>query len=186
MHSAISIEQGVAYLQQGKVIAYPTEAVFGLGCDPANASALQQILDLKQRPWHKGLILIASAVEQLLPFLDLTSIPTTRWETILASWPGPYTWVFPASAEVLPLVKGQFASIAVRVTAHPIASALCHQFGRPIISTSANLAEQAPCKTTIEVFQQFDRKIVGVVAGEVGTALQPTTIQDALTGKIYR
>ncbi len=182
----LSIDEGVTYLQQGSIIAYPTEAVFGLGCAPDNDSALDYLLALKQRDVRKGLILIASHVEQLLPYLDLSQVKQERWQMILQQWPGPYTWVIPASPLVSSRIKGQFTSVAVRVTAHPVASQLCQAFGKPIVSTSANIAMQAPLKDGVAVYRQFGEKIAGIVTGSIGADAQPTIICDALTEEIYR
>ncbi|MBN9289266.1 MAG: hypothetical protein BGO43_12995 [Gammaproteobacteria bacterium 39-13] len=182
----LSLEQSVAYLQQQKVIAYPTEAIFGLGCCPLSLSAIEALISLKQRDSAKGFILIASDIQQVLPYIDCNKISLTQWEKIQTSWPGPYTWVFPATTKVLPLIKGQHSSVAVRVTAHPEAKALCETFGGAIVSTSANVASSTPFRKGQDVFNYFGDKIAGVLAGEVGGVLNPTTIQDALTGEVYR
>lgn len=184
--SYLSIAEAVHFLLQGKTIAYPTEAVFGLGCLPDNSTALEALLNLKQRDRQKGLILIANSIEPLLPYIDFSSIPPQQWEKIQRSWPGPYTWVFPATHRVLSQVRGQFDSVAVRVTAHPVASALAERLGGPLVSTSANLSFSPPYKKAEEVLLNFAGKIAGVVDGALGLDLQPTTIVDALTGRIYR
>lgn len=185
MHS-ISIIEGSEFLKQGKVIAYPTEAVFGFGCCPHNEKALEYLLKIKQRSPKKGLIVIASEVHQLLPLLDLSVISSQRWKEILKVWPGAYTFVFPASDKVHSLVRGEHASVAVRVTAHPIASQLCETFGGAIVSTSANEASLPPFKNAHEIYHHFGEKIAGIVCGEVGNALSVTPIHDAITGHIYR
>lgn len=184
--NSLSLAQGIKYLQQGKIIAYPTEAVYGLGCLPEDPLVLDALLRLKQRDPHKGLILIAHTLEFILPYIDLSNIAIERWERIKRSWPGPHTWVFPATDRVLPQIRGQYETVAVRITAHPVASALAHGLQGALVSTSANLSTQGPCRSESEVWQQFEGKIAGVVKGELGSNLNPTTIQDALTGIIYR
>ena len=109
-------------LRQGGVIAYPTEAVWGLGCDPANPSALQRILELKQRYPDKGLILVAANPEQFAPLLALLS-PLQR-ATLAGSWPGPTTWLVPHHGLVHPLVCGRFTSVALRVSGHPLVASI--------------------------------------------------------------
>ena len=132
------IDFAVKCLKQGKVIAYPTEAVYGLGCDPDNVDAVSRILQIKHRALDKGFILIASSWEQIQPLvMYLTPDLLTR---VFATWPGPITWLFPASKQVPAWIRGNHDSVAVRVTAHPIARALCEQFGGPLISTSCNIA----------------------------------------------
>ena len=82
-------------LKNGDVIAYPTEAVFGLGCDPNSEAAVLTLLKLKQRSIDKGLILIASHYQQLLPYIDDSSLNKEQKQLAFTSWPGPVTWIFP-------------------------------------------------------------------------------------------
>lgn len=186
MSADLLIDQAVTCLKQGKIIAYPTEAVFGLGCDPHNLQALEQLLQLKQRSAHKGFILIASHIEQLLPYLALEELPSGRWNEIIAQWPGPYTWICPAKSAVSPLLRGDHATLAVRVTAHPVAKALCEQFEGAIVSTSANLSTQMALRTSTDVIQLFGAQIAGVVVGELGGSHNPTSIRHAITGELLR
>ncbi len=185
MTKLLSVAQGVAALKKGQIIAYPTEAVFGLGCCPQNNDALGALVKLKERSTQKGMIIIASRFEQLLPYIDLQSVPLENLKQIEQSWPGPFTWVFPASKDLNSLVTGQFTTVAVRVTAHPEARALSEAFGA-FISTSANISSNEPLKKDHEVAALFQDAIAGVVQGEVGALSKPTTIIDAITGKVYR
>ena len=172
-------------LQQEEVIAYPTEAVFGLGCDPDSEKAVNALLALKQRPWQKGLILIAANYEQLKPYVDDAALTDSQRETIFSVWPGPVTWVIPARPETPRWLTGSFDSLAVRVSDHPLVQQLCSQYGKPLVSTSANLSGQEPCRTTEEVRMQFGSSLP-VLAGLVGGRLNPSEIRDALTGKQFR
>jgi len=173
-------------LHQGNIIAYPTEAVYGLGCDPLNEVAVLRLLELKKRAMRKGLILIAAQVEQLESYIDTTQIVPEHMRQILTNWPGPFTWVFPATPKVPPWVRGEHTTVAVRVTAHPLAHALCAQFGRPLISTSANLADQAPAKTKEEVETLFPQGISLIMEGSLGGLANPTEIRDARSGELIR
>ncbi|TQE50856.1 Sua5/YciO/YrdC/YwlC family protein, partial [Leptospira borgpetersenii] len=110
--------------------------------------AIQKILDLKQRPAHKGLILIAANIEQLKNYADFSSLNSEQLDKIKTTWPGPFTWVVPVQPSLSKLVSGDFDSIAVRVTQHPVVQTLCAAFGKPIISTSANLSGQDACTTS--------------------------------------
>ncbi|MFJ1227893.1 L-threonylcarbamoyladenylate synthase type 1 TsaC [Yersinia proxima] len=172
-------------LQQEEVIAYPTEAVFGLGCDPDSEKAVNALLALKQRPWQKGLILIAANYEQLKPYIDDAALTDSQRETIFSVWPGPVTWVIPARPETPCWLTGSFDSLAVRVSDHPLVQQLCSQYGKPLVSTSANLSGQEPCRTTEEVRIQFGSSLP-MLAGLVGGRLNPSEIRDALTGKQFR
>lgn len=172
-------------LEQQRVIAYPTEAVFGLGCDPDSETAVEALLALKHRPREKGLILIADNFQQLLPYIDETALSHGQLQTILAAWPGPVTWVMPAKATTPNWLTGQYSSLAVRVTDHPLVKELCRQFGKPLVSTSANLNGQPPCRLADEVKQQFGHDFP-VLAGNVGGRENPSEIKDALTGHLIR
>lgn len=172
-------------LKNEKVVAYPTEAVFGLGCDPDSELAVHALLDLKQRQWEKGLILIAANYEQLLPYVDDVKLSGERREEVFSYWPGPVTWVMPAKATTPQWLRGRFSTIAVRVSDHPLVQTLCLQFGKPLVSTSANLSGLEPCRTAQEVRLQFGDAFP-VVDAEVGGRLNPSEIRDALTGELFR
>lgn len=172
-------------LRQEEVIAYPTEAVFGLGCDPDSEKAVNALLALKQRPWQKGLILIAANYEQLKPYVDDSALSDSQRETIFSCWPGAVTWVIPAHTETPRWLTGSFDSLAVRVSDHPLVQQLCLQYGKPLVSTSANLSGHEPCRTDEEVRIQFGPSLP-VLPGKVGGRLNPSEIRDALTGKQFR
>lgn len=178
------IDLAVDYLKQGKIIAHPTEAVFGLGCDPDNIDAVTRILQIKHRALDKGFILIAASFEQIEPLV--TYIQPELLTRVFATWPGSTTWLFPASTQVPFWIRGNHYSVAVRVTAHPIAKALCEQFGRPIISTSCNKSGDPPARD-IQTIQLTLSEIVDcVIDGPLGGRNRPTEIRDALTGEMVR
>ncbi len=178
------LKQAVRYLIAGGIIAYPTEAVYGLGCDPFNEKAVARLLALKQRSWQKGLILIAAHYGQLAPFLEpLTPVLENR---VFASWPGAVTWLLPAKPEVSPWLCGQSSQLAVRVTAHPQAAALCQQWGGALVSTSANVSRRPAAKTALKVRCIFAQTLDYIVPGRVGERQRPSEIRDALTNTILR
>lgn len=183
---ATAINTAVKALNNKQVIAYPTEAVFGLGCDPLNEEAVQNLLEIKARPIEKGLILIAADLHQLTKFVDLEKLTSEQLAKIKATWPGPVTWVMPAKPSVPKWLTGQFDSIAVRVSDHPTVIELCNAFGRPITSTSANLTGLDPCITAEEVTLQLGHLLGYIVEESVGKLAEPTTIRDAITGITYR
>jgi L-threonylcarbamoyladenylate synthase len=183
----LQIKQAIKALQQGGVIAYPTEAVYGLGCDPGNISAIKKILALKQREKAKGLILVAANFDQLKPYLQ--SLNKNIEDKILASWrhdSKPVTWLIPAKESVSVYLKGQFDTLAVRVSHHPVVKELCLAFSGAIVSTSANYANQAAARTADEVKNIFDNKLDVIVDGETNHQSSPSEIRDALTDKIIR
>lgn len=172
-------------LNQQQVIAYPTEAVFGLGCDPDSELAVEELLRLKRRPREKGLILIADNYQQLLPYIDDSALTDEQRATIFSQWPGPVTWVMPAKATTPSWLTGQFSTLAVRVTDHPLVKELCSRFSKPLVSTSANLSGLEPCRFAEEVKQQFGDEFP-VLEGNVGGRQNPSEIKDALTGHLFR
>ncbi|MCP3665773.1 MAG: threonylcarbamoyl-AMP synthase [Gammaproteobacteria bacterium] len=178
------LRETVRRLRLGGIIAYPTEAVYGLGCHPLDPIAINRLLSLKQRPSDKGLILIASDIEQLTPYID--PLPEAQMATVTASWPGPHTWLLPA-AHLLPhWLTGGRQTLAVRVTAHPQAAALCHQLGSPLISTSANPSSLPPARSPLKVQHYFGNQLDGIIHGTLGNSDRPTTIHDAFSGHLIR
>jgi len=186
MTDILSPHQAATALNQGGVIAYPTEGVWGLGCDPLNQAAVMRLLDIKQRPLDKGLILIAAHLDQLKPLLDLAALPTDRLAAVLATWPGPHTWIMPAHPSAPRWITGTHDSIAVRISAHPVVIALCDAFGGALVSTSANPAGAWPAKTVDAFDPALLAQIDGIVEGEVGGLERPTPIRDARDGSALR
>ena len=184
MRITTQLEEAVAMLKAGGLIAYPTESVFGLGCDPRNEAAVQRLLQLKQRPAHKGLILIAAQLEQLTEYiLPLNAELLAR---ILPTWPGPYTWLVPVREQVSPLLRGTHPSLAVRLSAHPTCRALCQQFAHPIVSTSANPATQAPARDLERLTDYFADQIDLILNLPLGQQAHPSEIRDAVTSQLIR
>lgn len=183
-HGRWHLRQAVHCLAAGGLLAYPTEAVYGLGCDPLNPDAVMGLLALKQRPMAKGLIVVASHWEQLSPFvLPLTARQQQR---MLADWPGPVTWVVPCHPDTPQWLRGDHDSLAVRVSAHETVTALCAAWGGPLVSTSANLSGRPPCRSALAVRRQFGAQIDYVLPGPLGDRARPTRIHDARSGRVLR
>ena len=181
----IDVSEAATVVNNGGIIAYPTEAVWGLGCDPRNSEAVHRILALKQRSVDKGVILVGSTSAQFAPLLEPLS-PEQK-ATLNAAWPGPHTWLVPDPECWAPAwVKGQFDTVAVRVSAHPVVVALCRAVGYPIVSTSANLAGQAPLLTAESVQEKFGAMLDAIVQGATGEQKMPSRIQDLRSGKLMR
>ena len=170
----------------GGIIAYPTEAVFGLGCDPDNIGAIEKLLCLKNRSAEKGLILLAANYSQLLPYIDDDKIPQDKRFTVLSRWPDGITQVVPKNKNCHSLLTGKFNTIAVRITSQPDVVALCNSVNKPIVSTSANLSGEAPAKTWQAISNQLIDKIDFIIKGQTLGYNQPSTIIDALTGEQFR
>ncbi len=178
------IRLAVRTLASAGVVAYPTEAVYGLGCDPNNRCAVRRLLAIKRRPAGKGLILIASDYAQLAPFIQ--HLDGTRMAEILATWPGPSTWLLPARATTPGWLTGDHRTLAVRVTAHPLAAALCRAWGGALVSTSANVSNRRPARTALTLRKRLRRRPDLILVGACGTLARPTAIRDGATGRVVR
>ncbi|MFC3550629.1 Sua5/YciO/YrdC/YwlC family protein [Lysobacter cavernae] len=183
---SLSIADSAAALRRGAVIAYPTEAVWGLGCDPFDEVAVMRLLAIKQRPVAKGMILIAGALAQFDGLLDWAALPGERRDAVLASWPGPHTWIVPVTPRVPRWITGDHDGVAVRVSDHPTVVALCAAFGAVLVSTSANLGGEPPAYARAALDPQLLARIDGVCLGETGGRTAPSTIRDARSGAQLR
>lgn len=180
-----AIKRAAAEIKRGGVVAYPTEAVWGLGCLPTDESAVGKLLLLKRRDVEKGLIVIAGSIEQVDEFLSPLS--QRQKKTLLDSWPGPYTWLIPDDNRIASeLVRGQYSSVAIRVSAHPTVVALCAAVGGPIISTSANPQGCQPARQLWQVKRYFGDQLDAIVPGQVNPAAKPSEIRDLVTGNLVR
>lgn len=180
----LDTDTAAEHLRAGHIIAYPTEAVYGLGCDPANESAIRALLALKGRRESAGFVLIASDFSQLQPWIPRLDPSLT--ERAMQTWPGPVTWLFPRAAGVPDYVAGDHETIALRITAHAPSRALCEAFGSALISSSANLTATPPARSPAEVTAYFGDQISGTLEGSLGGATNPSEIRDLVTGKIIR
>lgn len=171
-------------LWEGGVIAYPTEAVFGLGCDPGNSTAVTRILALKQRSVRLGLIVVASDIGQLHDLL--APLHPEVEARMRASWPGPQTWLAPAAKHCPGWLTGEHETLAVRVSAHPVVKALCQVANMAIVSTSANRSGRSPAKTALACRARFGNSLDLVVPGATGHQRRATSIRSALTGETIR
>ena len=184
MASSFQIREAARVLQSGGLVAYPTEAVYGLGCDPLNPQAVERLLQLKQRAWQKGLILVAADIDQLSPFIS--PIEPVYQSRLDASWPGPNTWLVTASSSCPEWIRGSHQTVAVRVSAHPLIIELCHSFGGAIVSTSANLAGKNPAKRPLDVLRGLGGKVDYCLHAALGDGQRPTVIRDLISNEIIR
>jgi L-threonylcarbamoyladenylate synthase len=184
MHD-VRLQQAVRCLWAGGVIAYPTEAVWGLGCDPWQEAAVCRLLQIKGRPREKGMILVAADMGQIAPLLQ--SLTPGQFAKLRLNWPGPVTWLLPDPGQWVPdWVRGEHRSVAVRVSAHPLVQRLCSAFGGPLISTSANLAGRQPARSRLQLQVQLGGELDAIVPGALGGRLQPSAIRDLISGQQLR
>ena len=176
--------QAADAIRSGGVIIYPTEGVYGLGCDPKNPNAVERLLAIKKRNPDKGFILIASTLEMLSEFV--AELPDTARKKVIESWPGPVTWILPATDSVPTFLTGNRDTLAVRVSAHPFVVDLCNTLGHAIVSTSANISGQPPAETQEELKALFFGTVDYITPLEPGDLDRPTPIFDARTGEQLR
>ena len=178
------VDGAAALLRDGGVLAYPTEGVYGLGCDPDNRAAFEKIFAMKRRPPEQGVLLIAASFEQVQPWIG--DAPEAALARARAIWPGAHTFIFPRSARVPEWIAGGHAGIALRVTAHAPSAALCRAFGGPIVSTSANRHGEPPARSAADIRAIFGDEPDGVLDAPLGGLDKPTPITDAVSGAIIR
>lgn len=181
-----AVARAAAALHCGGVVAYPTEAVYGLGCDPYDHTAFERLFALKQRPPTQGVLLIGADFAQVAPWIDLAAVSSSVLDTVQASWPGPHTWILPRRADTPAWIAGAHPGIALRVTAHAPAAALCRAFGAALVSTSANPHGRPPARDVATLRTYFGTALDAVVDAPVGASTRPTSIRDALSGAIIR
>ena len=178
------IQCAAQVLWAGGLVAYPTEAVWGLGCDPHNDIAVERLLALKQRPSDKGLILVAASMSQFEWLLgDLSPAQRSRLQL---SWPGSTTWLVPHLGRVPRWISGQYDSVALRVSDHPVVVALTQAFGGPIVSTSANASGCQPALEQHQLRRFFGAELDYLVPGRLGGQSRPSMIRDLTSDAIIR
>ena len=176
---SFSIHKAGRIIRNGGIVTCPTEGVFGLSCLPGDMHAIERVLTIKQRDPSQGLILIAANTTQLRPWID------TKQE-IPCDPMNPVTWIVPASAAVPPWISGRHAGIAVRISSHPVASALCTAADSALVSTSANISGRAPAANAYVLRRQFGDLVDYVVPGRCGTASGSSEIRDLTSNKTLR
>ena len=172
-----------AHIARGGLIAYPTESCYGLGCDPRNRRAVRRLLRLKGRPQHKGLILIASHFKQLASYLQ--PLTAQQQEELRSGGAQAVTFLMPARPDCPRWLRGSYDTLAVRITAHPGAAALCNALHMALVSTSANRGGAKPARTHVDCLRRFGGRAL-VLPGQVGKRRRPSTIRDWTSGKIVR
>ena len=179
----LSLEAAAEQLQQGQLIAYPTEAVWGLGCDPFHQQAVERLLEIKKRPVEKGLILLVPEISMLAEYLQ----PLTEQQLQTVSKPRDYpvTWLVPVNDKMPKWVCGQFDTVAIRISQHPLIQQLFKYWHRPLVSSSANYAGDPAAKTLEQAYQYFADDIHYVDGQTLGFD-SPSKIIDLVSGKIIR
>ena len=184
MKGSIDFTVAEAHLKKGGIIAYPTEGVWGLGCDPYNEVSVKTILAIKDREIDKGLVLVAANLGQI-KFL-IKPLSQSARDLLEASCPGPDTWLIPDTDQAIPSwIKGKFDTVAIRVSKHPLVKSLCERVGL-LVSTSANPSGREPALSQEQVELYFEKEKLIIVPGELGGQRKPSRIRDLLSQIVVR
>ncbi|ARN74051.1 Sua5/YciO/YrdC/YwlC family protein [Oceanicoccus sagamiensis] len=184
-NGSTNLRRAADTVQAGGVIAYPTETVWGFGCDPDNANAVKRLLALKQRPVEKGLILLAASPLQFAPYLE--GLDDSLISKFSQPAPSPITWLVPDNGRAKACVKGDFDSVALRVSTSKLVVDLCHLVGGPIVSTSANATGQPTCEGAEQIRRYFgDAGPDFILPGELNPNTKPSEIRDLISDKVIR
>ncbi|MFV2059594.1 MAG: L-threonylcarbamoyladenylate synthase [Gammaproteobacteria bacterium] len=178
------IKKAIQIINHGGVISYPTESVFGLGCDPLDQEAVLYLLQLKRRSLAKGLLLVAQNVSQLEPYIDINDTLTIN--KLKQHTDKPVTWIVPCKQSTPFWLTGEHQSIAVRISRHPIVQQLCLQFNGAIVSTSANITGQSSARKSWVVRKSFGKTLDYYVPGELGAFKTESEIRNSITGEVVR
>lgn len=184
-----SLAHAAEVIRSGGVVAYPTEACFGLGCDPRNVAAVRRILRIKRRSPAKGLIVVADRLSRLRPYVDFSAAGRPGphgFNSWLDSWPGRHTWLLPAGKHASRWLRGGHRTLAVRVTAHRDAAGLCRLARTAVVSTSANRAGRRMLRDARAVWREFGDQVDVIVDGRIGNANAPSIIRHFATGEVVR
>ncbi|MFC3851613.1 L-threonylcarbamoyladenylate synthase [Salinispirillum marinum] len=168
----------------GQLLAYPTEAVWGLGCDPFNEDAVRRLQAVKNRSAGKGLILAAGTWAQLEPVL--AHLSEDEKKPLYETWPGPVTWLIPHPPSMPQWIMGNNDSVAVRLSAHPGVQRLTKELDSLVVSTSANHSGKEPARNALQIRRWFGRHVPVVIPGALGGQSKPSSIFDLRTGRQLR
>lgn len=174
----VDLSQAVELLEQGKILAYPTETVYGLGCDATCEKAIERLFQIKGRSAEKAISVLIPELESLPQYVE--EVPSSAKALIDQYWPGPLTLILRAKKDFFPeaLLAGS-GKIALRLSSHPVAQALCRNFKRPITTTSANLSGQPAALTPQEIEKALAGSLDGILSGGVLPPSPGSTIVDA-------
>ncbi|MFU8831000.1 MAG: L-threonylcarbamoyladenylate synthase [Wenzhouxiangella sp.] len=179
-----TIQQAIETLNRGGVIAYPTEAVYGLGCRADDRAATERICALKDRSVDQGVIVLIRDLAQLGNWIE--PLDGQQQARLNQTWPGPVTWLLPVTSECPDWLRGRHSSLAVRLSEHPICQQLVGALKTPLVSTSANPSGKPPARSATEVQTLFGDTIDAIVDAPLGEADKPSTIFDLRTGQQLR
>ena len=148
-------------LRRGGVVLYPTDTIWGIGCDAANEEAVKRVYAIKHRSDSKALILLTDSIESLT---EITGPLSDEMLSMLQSQTGPTTVIYPHAQGIAPQVCAEDGSVAIRITSEPYSQTLCKLLGRPLVSTSANISGEPAPKCFAEISEEVKKQADFVAA----------------------
>jgi len=177
--SSVVIGRAAELLRAANLVAYPTETFYGLAADPRNPAAVERIFAAKGRPERMALPLIAG--NRAAVRLCIGDIPDIAERLAAAFWPGALTLVLTASPDLPPRLLGGGRTVGIRISPHPVASALAIAFGAPIVATSANRSGQPAPMTALEVQEALGNEVSLILDGGPARGGHASTVLDLTT-----
>jgi L-threonylcarbamoyladenylate synthase len=165
------------------VIGYPTDTIWGFGCDPLNPASVARLLRIKQRPVEKGLILLTSNLQYCEAFIRIDPQQRAQIQLPLAT---PTTWLVDASEHCPVWIRGNHSSVAVRVTDHPLLRYLCPRLNSPLVSTSANRAGKSTVRSALQLRRQFADEVDFIATGFNSGGVKASEIKSLASGNLLR
>lgn len=183
MASDFAIRHAAHLVHQGGVIVYPTETVYGLGCNPMDVEAVSYLCRLKNRDISKGLILLGNSIELFADYIK----PLNATETgKISQSDEPTSWIVPAFENTPAWLTGNRDTLVIRITDHPVVSKLCNQLGHPLVSSSANPGAQKPAINALQIHRYFHNIVDAILVSSDTCSGQPSAIKQLGTGELLR
>ena len=174
MASHFAIQHAAHQIRHGGVIVYPTETVYGLGCDPMNFEAVSAINHLKRREAGKGLILLGHTLALFEHYIEDLSLSAQKE---ISQMEKPTSWIVNAKESLPEWLTNKQRTVAIRITDHPVVTELCQQLHHPIISTSANPSGKKPCHNALQAHKYFHDKVDAILIDDHSLSGQTSTIK---------
>lgn len=174
------IQRVVQVLNEGGVIAYPTDTTFGLGCDLSNKQAIDRLYQIKGMSRDQALAFICPDLSDIAKY---AVVENQVYRVLKRFLPGPYTFILQATREVPKIVQTKQKTVGIRVPDHPIAIAIVRELGRPLISSTAGRHGQDPLVDPWEIDQEFGGLDLVIDGGDAGGTV-PTTVVDLSQGDV--
>ena len=178
-----ALNRFVNAVSRGAVFGYPTDTVWGFGCHPLIAGSVDRILRIKNRGPDKGLILLSSSLEYCLPYLQLAR---EQLAPVESECDHPTTWLVPASQKCPVWIRGNFPTVAIRITNHPLMEVICNGLEAPLVSTSANRSGKSTVRSSLQMRRQFRSELDFIISGFATGGNQASEIKSLLSGATLR